>query len=90
MLAKQAFVELDCSRRVQRAMLKNASPLDRQYEVGALVTFRRDNQRRGTSWSPVSRVIGHEGSRNLWLLCGNIPVLVAATGPCHGVLHLTD
>ena len=42
------------------------------------MTFRRDNQRGGTSWSPVSRVIGHEGSKNIWLLCGNCPVLVSS------------
>ena len=42
------------------------------------MTFRRDNQKGGTSWSPVSRVIGHEGSKSIWLLCGNCPVLVSS------------
>ena len=42
------------------------------------MTFRRDNQRGGTSWSPVSRVIGHEGSKNIWLFCGNCLVLVSS------------
>ena len=96
MEAQKAFVHLDCSRRVQRAMTKNASGFPRDYSVGDLVIFRRDNQRGGTSWSPTSRVIGHEGPRNLWLLCGNVPVLVAnqnvrsATASealAHAVLH---
>jgi hypothetical protein len=94
--AQKAFVYLDCSKRVQRAMTKNTSPFPRDFEVGDLVTFRRDNQRGGTKWSPTSRVIGHEGERNLWLLCGNVPVLVAnqnvkvatpSEALAHSVLH---
>ena len=76
--AQKAFVYLDCSKRVQRAMTKNASPFPRAFEVGDLVTFRRDNQRGGTRWSPTCRVVGHEGERNIWLLCGNVPALVAS------------
>ena len=76
--AQKAYVHLDCSRRVQRALTKNASAFPREFSIGDLVTFRRDNQRGGTSWSPTSRVIGHEGPKNLWLLCGNVPVLVAS------------
>ena len=94
--AQKAFVYLDCSKRVQRAMTKNASPFPRVFEVGDLVTFRRDNQRGGTRWSPTCRVIGHEGERNIWLLCGNVPVLVASQNVkiatpnealAHAVLH---
>ena len=74
--AQKAYVHLDCSRRDQKALLRNAVPFDREFSVGDLVTFRRDNQRGGASWPPVSRVLGHEGSKNIWLLCGNFPVLV--------------
>ena len=76
--ARKAFVHLDCSRRVQRALTRNASVFDREFNIGDLVTFRRDNQRGGTSWSPTCRVIGHENQKNIWLLCGNVPVLVAS------------
>ena len=76
--AQKAFVHLDCSRRVQRALTRNASVFDREFNIGDLVTFRRDNQRGGTSWSPTCRVIGHENQKNIWLLCGNVPVLVAS------------
>ena len=94
--AQKAYVHLDCSRRVQRALTKNASAIPRDYQVGDLVTFRRDTQRGGTSWSPTSRVIGFEGSRNVWVLCGNVPVLVAvqnlrvaspSEALAHSVLH---
>ena len=59
-------------------MTRNASVFDREFNIGDLVTFRRDNQRGGTSWSPTCRVIGHENQKNIWLLCGNVPVLVAS------------
>ena len=94
--AQKAFVYLDCSKRVQRAMTKNTSPFPRDFEVGDLVTFRRDNLRGATRWSPTSRVTGHEGERSLWLLCGNVPVLVASQNVktatpsealAHSVLH---
>ena len=50
------------------------------YSVGDVVCFRRDNQPGKTTWSPASRVIGHEGNenQNVWVLCENIPVLVSA------------
>ena len=76
--AQKAYVHLDCSRRVQRALTKNASVVPREFSMGDLVTFQRDNHRGHTSWSPTSRVIGHEGPKNLWLLCGNVPVLVVS------------
>ena len=76
--AQKAYAHLECSRRVQKALLRNAVPFDREFSVGDLVTSRRDNQKGGTSWSPVSRVIGHEGSKSISLLCGNCPVLVSS------------
>ena len=76
--ARKAFVHLDCSRRVQKALLRNAQPIPRDYAVGDLVCFRRDNQVGGTKWSPACRVIGKESEKNVWLLCGNLPVLANA------------
>ena len=78
MEARKAFVHLDCSRRVQKALLRNAQPIPRDYAVGDLVCFRRDNQIGGTKWSPACRVIGKESEKNVWLLCGNLPVLANA------------
>ena len=78
--AKKAFIQLDTSKRVQRALLRSAKPIPQTYSVGDVVCFRRDNQPGKTTWSPASRVIGHEGSenQNVWVLCENIPVLVSA------------
>ena len=62
-------VQLDTSKRVQRAMLKNASPIEMKYSVGDIVCFRKDNSTAGkTRWSVASRVIGHEGERCLGTL----------------------
>ena len=56
------------------------SEVPQTYSVGDVVCFRRDNQPGKTTWSPASRVIGHEGNenQNVWVLCENIPVLVSA------------
>ncbi len=79
-LGAKAFVHLDASKRVARALLKNASPLDIKYEFGDVVVFRKDtNVGTGkTSWSPASRVIGFEGKKNLWVLTRGVPVLISA------------
>ena len=81
--AQKAFVHLDTSKRVARALLKNASPIDIKYEVGDVVVFRRDNNVGSgsgkTSWSPASRVIGFEGKKNVWVLTRGVPVLISAS-----------
>ena len=76
--AQKAFVHLNCSRRVQRALTRNATVFEHKFNIGDFVTFRRNNQRGGISWSPTCRVIGHENQKNIWLLCGNVPVLVVS------------
>ena len=58
--AKKAFIHVDTSKRVQHALLRSAKPIPQTYSVGDIVCFRRDNPGR-TTWSPASRVIGHEG-----------------------------
>ena len=77
--AKKAFMHLDTSKRVQRALLRNAKPLPYTYSVGDVVCFRRDKTGK-TEWSTASRVIGFEGTHNesVWVLCQNVPVLVSA------------
>ena len=60
--AKKAFIHFDTSQRVQRALLRGAKPIPQTYSVGDVVCFRRDNQPAKTTWSPASRVNGHEGN----------------------------
>ena len=56
--AEKAFIHLDTSKRVQRALLRSAKPIPQTYSFGDVVCFRRDNQPGKTTWSPASRVIG--------------------------------
>ena len=78
-LTRHYFVHLDVSKRVQRALLRNAKPLPYTYSVGDVVCFRRDKTGK-TVWSTASRIIGFEGNQNenVWVLCQNVPVLVSA------------
>ena len=77
--AKKAFVQLDTSKRVQKASLRSARPIPGEYRVGDVVTFRRTKAGK-TTWSPASRIIGFEGREKeaVWLLCENVPVLASA------------
>ena len=43
--AKKAFVHLDTSKRVQRALLRSAKPIPQTYSVGDVVCFRREPAR---------------------------------------------
>ena len=78
--AKRAFIHLDTSRKVAKALQRNAAPIDAEYSVGDLVIYRRDNVpgTTATVWSTVSRVIGREAENAYWLLHENVPVLVNA------------
>ena len=78
--AKKAFIHLDTSRKVAKALQRNAAPIDAEYKIGDLVIYRRDNVPGSTAtvWSTVSRVIGREAENAYWILHENIPVLVNA------------
>ena len=67
---KKAMVKLDTSRRIQKALTKNASPIKEQYRTGDYVVYRRDAQ-VGTT----SRVIGQESAEAIWVVNGGVPVL---------------
>ena len=77
MAAQKAFVHLDTSSRIQRALPRNAAVQDKTFNVGDLVVYHRDNQVGGTIWSTASRIIGKDPHRGLWLLHEGVPVLVA-------------
>ena len=42
--AKKAFIHLDISKRVQRALLRSAKPTPQTYSVGDVVCFTRYSQ----------------------------------------------
>ena len=75
MEARKAFIQLDTSRKVVKALQRNAAA---EYSVGDVVIYRRDNVPGSTAtvWSTVCRVIGREAGSAHWLLRENVPVLV--------------
>ena len=79
MSAQRAFVHLDTSSRVARALTRNAAPQHKEYAVGDLVCYRRDAQQGGTTWSTASRVIGHDPHNGLWLLHEGVPILCSTS-----------
>ena len=79
MSAQRAFVHLDTSNRVARALTRNAAPQHKEYAVGDLVCYRRDAQQGGTTWSTASRVIGHDPHNGLWLLHEGVPILCSTS-----------
>ena len=78
MAAQRAFVHLDTSSRVARALTRNAAVQSQEYSVGDLVCYRRDTQAGGTQWSTACRIIGHDPHQGVWLLHEGVPVLCSA------------
>ena len=85
--ARKEFVKWDCGSRVQRALLRNATPVAGPYKVGDIVSYSRNPRRgeTGRQWSVGSRIVGFETDKrfpdrepiNAWLVCDGLPVCVA-------------
>ena len=60
--ARKEFVEYDCGSRVQRGILRNATPVSGPYKVGDVVSYcrRARAQESGIQWSVGSRIVGFE------------------------------
>ena len=71
--ARKAFIRADMSSRVRRAILRKSAPIPKEYGVGDLVCFRTDQ----LGWSTVSRIIGFDGPKVVWVLCKGTPACVA-------------
>ncbi|CAE7485137.1 RE2 [Symbiodinium sp. CCMP2592] len=61
--AKEAYVYVDASQRVRRAMLRQSHPVRGPYHAGDLVSYHR----RG-KWHGPARVLGPEGRSSLWIV----------------------
>jgi len=74
--AKKAFVHVDSSKRVSKALLRKAAPRIGPYQVGDLISFQREQNAdtKMQRWSPPSRIIGFErGGKIAWVICEGIP-----------------
>ena len=76
-LRRLSSIWIQVIKRVQRALLRRAKPIPQTYSVRDVVCFRGDNQPGKTTWSPASRVIGHEGNKK----AGDAEALA------HAILH---
>ena len=74
--ARTSLVEVDCSKRVARALLRKAAPTVAQCPVGDLICVLREQgaQNAEDRWSTASRIIGFEGDKSIWVLCERLPV----------------
>ena len=79
--AKKAYVHLDSSERVARAMLRKQAPQSKDYQVGDLVSFQRKQGAEGDDfkrWGSASRIIGFERDGKVcWVICEGVPFCLA-------------
>ena len=72
--AKEAYIRMDTSQRVRRALLRKSVPMRGPFKTGDLVCFNKKNK-----WYGPARVLTAEGKSSLWLLHSGVAVLVAET-----------
>ena len=61
--------EPTCPQESGELILRKSAPISKEYGVGDLVCFRTDQ----LGWSTVSRIIGFDGPKVVWVLCkGNV------------------
>ena len=85
--ARKAFIKWDCGERVQRAVLRNAAPVNGPYKVGDIVSYCRRPRKEevGIQWSVGSRIVGFEVDPKkhaqppsvAWVVCDGLPVCIA-------------
>ena len=66
-------------RRAAASMLRRAAPIPCQYQVGDMVSYRREartGETNQTQWSCACKVIGFDG-RVVWLTCEGFPIAAA-------------
>jgi hypothetical protein len=64
--ARKEFVKYDCGKRVQRGILRNATPINGPYKVGDIISYCRRARagELGIQWSVGSRIVGFETDPN--------------------------
>ena len=72
--AKEAFVQVDSSQRIRKAMLRKSAPVRGPYRTGDLVCFSKQGK-----WFGPARVLTNEGKSSLWLIHRGVTVLISET-----------
>ena len=79
MAAREAFVKTANNEALRRAELRRVRPTRGPFHVGSYVFFydQQGTQGSALNWRGVARVVGHEGSRIVWL--SHRGILIAAS-----------
>ena len=72
--AKEAYMKVDSSVKLRKALLRKSVPMRGPFVTGDLVMFRRRQR-----WFGPARVLSAEGRSSLWLLHSGVTILVAET-----------
>ena len=70
--AKEAFVQVDTSQKIRKAMLRRTTPLRGPYRTGDLICFSKKGQ-----WFGPARVLGYEGNSSLWVVHSGVTILIS-------------
>lgn len=70
--AKEAFIQIDTSQRIRKAMLRRTTPLRGPYRTGDLICFSKKGH-----WYGPARVLGYEGNSSLWVVHSGVTILVS-------------
>ena len=69
--AKEAFMQVDTSQRIRKALLRKSVPMRGPYRTGDLVCFSKKGK-----WYGPARVLSNEGRSSLWLIHSGVTTLV--------------
>ena len=70
--AKEAFVQVDTSQKIRKAMLRRTTPMRGPYRTGDLICFSKKGQ-----WFGPARVLGYEGNSSLWVVHSGVTILIS-------------
>ena len=73
-----AFAQQDCSSKLSRALLRRAAPEPQNYEIGNLITHRKEDGANTATqtWSSPARIIGFE-NKVVWAIHEGVPVALS-------------
>ena len=69
--AKEAFMQVDTSQKIRKALLRKSVPMRGPYRTGDLVCFSKKGK-----WYGPARVLSNEGRSSLWLIHAGVTTLV--------------
>ena len=72
--AKEAYVQVESSQKIRKAMLRKSTPIRGPYRTGDLICFSKHGK-----WYGPARVLTNEGKSSLWVVHRGVTVLIPET-----------